>query len=66
MSLFVPANKNYVSDIFVVDADGGGLHRLDTARHPFKKNPVFSPDGKILAFEVMYTDFRREIWAMRY
>ncbi|HPQ71021.1 MAG TPA: hypothetical protein PKW95_17990 [bacterium] len=66
MSLFVPANKNYVSDIFVVDADGSDLHRLDTARHPFKKNPVFSPDGKVLAFEVMYMDFRREIWAMKY
>ncbi|HPM76392.1 MAG TPA: hypothetical protein PK961_04810 [bacterium] len=65
MSLFVPADKNYVSDIFVVDADGGGLRRLATARHPFKKNPVFSPNGKFLAFEVMYTDFRREIWAMR-
>lgn len=65
MSGFVPGNKNYVSDIFVVEADGSGLQRLKSSRHQYKKNPVFSPNGKLIAFEVMYMDFRREIWAMK-
>lgn len=57
--------KNYVSDIFVVNTDGTGLTRLTSKKHKFKQNPVFSPDGKLLAYEVMYLDLHREIWAMK-
>lgn len=61
----IGGGENYVSDIFLVNSDGSNLHRLTGRKHKFKSNPTFSPNGDILAYEVMYVDMRREIWGMK-
>jgi Tol biopolymer transport system component len=55
----------YLSDIFLVQRDGSGLRRLTSSRHPFKNKPTFSPDGKLLAYEVTFLDWSKEVWAMK-
>jgi len=57
--------KNYVCDIFTADINGANVTRLKSDKHKFKSNPVFSPDGKTLAYEVTYIDLHKEIWAMK-
>jgi Tol biopolymer transport system component len=55
----------YLPEIYLAKIDGTGLEKLTEGKHQFKSQPRFSPDGKWLAYEIMYFDFRREIWAMK-
>lgn len=57
-------DTNYVSDIFIAPIDGSNPQRLQ-GKHKYKSKPVFSPDGNWLAYQVMYLDTKREVWAMK-
>jgi TolB protein len=37
-------------DIYVMNADGGGVRRLTYGEHPGDKSPTWSPDGRRIAF----------------
>src|SRR5262245_21787991 len=43
----------YADDLFVSDLDGGNVRRL-TSDQGVESNPVFSPDGQIIAFSAQY------------
>lgn len=43
----------YAGDLWVADINGKGVRRLTTAQG-IESNPVFSPDGKLLAFSAQY------------
>ena len=65
MALFAGGAINYVADVFLVNIDGSNVRRLESKKHKYKYNPVFSSDGKVLAYEVEYVEMRREIWGMK-
>ena len=62
----VGGETNYVTDLFEVRLDGSGLQRLPARKLGYRRGPNFSPDGRLLAFEVEFLKMRREAWVMRY
>ena len=45
-----PKKGSRQSDLAVVNADGTGMHRLTKTAGAGESNPVFSPDGRLIAF----------------
>ena len=43
----------YAGDLFVADTSGNGVQRL-TTDDGVESNPVFSPDGRTIAFSAQY------------
>lgn len=60
----IGGETNYVSDIFIASINGSDMQRLES-KHKYKSQPVYSPDGSLLAYQVMYLDSKREVWAMK-
>ena len=56
------SNRDGNSDIYVVNADGTGLHRV-TSHPEWDHSPAWSPDGRRIAFE-SYRDQNWEIYVM--
>jgi len=51
-------------DIWSVNADGSGLHKLTDTKRVSEAGPVYSPDGTLVAFARSDDRFRGDIWVM--
>jgi hypothetical protein len=52
-------------DIWTINSDGTGLHRLTYTPEEYEYSPTWSPDGSQIAFTAMYADGgQQEVWVM--
>jgi TolB protein len=52
-------------EIFVINADGGGLRRLTNNSWEWDKHPTWSPDGRNILFYSNRDTGRRQLWMMK-